>query len=212
MLSPFPLALVASLAVLQATVSALPTSDAPTCGIKCFQKKVEEGDYLAPGAKGLHGLCSTPEFVQAYNNCIQDNCKEDYLESAYIFGVNVCTGKLTTSAAHGDSSSSRKLSTCRDGETCTSSAASTSAPTSALTDSAHPSECTCTETSHTAGATQVYVGAVPTGSSNASSITSDSPTSASIQPQATPSSTSSANTLSIGIGSAIVALLVAVLA
>lgn len=87
MLSPFPLALVASLAVLQATVSALPTSDAPTCGIKCFQKKVEEGDYLAPGAKGLHGLCSTPEFVQAYNNCIQDNVSPSR-SYAYLFGAD----------------------------------------------------------------------------------------------------------------------------
>jgi len=81
MLSSLPFALVGSLLLFQSTVSALPTSEAPTCAIKCFQKKVQEGDYLAPGAKGLKGLCADSHFVAAYNTCINDNVSKHSLES-----------------------------------------------------------------------------------------------------------------------------------
>ncbi|GAA5946303.1 hypothetical protein JCM3765_000190 [Sporobolomyces pararoseus] len=209
MLSPLPLvvSIVASFAFHQSTtVSALPTSEAPTCAIKCFQKKIEEADYIAPGAKGLRGLCKTPNWVKAYNNCIDDNCKEDYVEAAYLFGVNVCTGKITTSAAHGDSSSSRKLSKCNDDQ-CS---ASTSA--SATLISSHPASCTCTESSHAPGATQVYVGSVPTSSSSANitSSATGSPTVATAS-IASPTTTSGATSLSIGVGALITAVLAAVL-
>ncbi|GAA5840718.1 hypothetical protein JCM3766R1_000521 [Sporobolomyces carnicolor] len=189
MLSPVPLvvSLVASFVLLgSSNVEALPTTEAPTCAIRCFQKKVEEGDYLAPGAKGLKGLCQTPNWVKAYNNCLEDNCKEEYVEAAYLFGVNVCTGKITTSAAHGDSSSSRNLSKC-DGNEC--SASSTSAST--LTASTHSATCSCTETSHAPGATQVYVGSAVASSNSTSSGTDSSTTAtASIGSQASPTSVS----------------------
>ncbi|GAA6005179.1 hypothetical protein JCM11491_002606 [Sporobolomyces phaffii] len=213
MLSPLPLAVLASLALLQSTfVSALPTSEAPTCAIKCFQKKVEEGDYLAPGAKGLHGLCSMGNWVKAYNNCLEDNCKEEYLEAAYLFGVKACTGVLTTSASHGDSTSSKNLhKSC--GDDCSSSSSSTAAPTStsasSLTDSEHPASCTCTETSHSPGATQVYVGAAPSANVTSATETSSPTATASIQTQVSPTATSGATTLSVGIGSTFVAVLAA---
>ncbi|GAA5906381.1 uncharacterized protein JCM6883_005529 [Sporobolomyces salmoneus] len=204
MLSPVPLvlSLVAS-SLFFATVQALPTSEAPTCAIKCFQKKVEEGEYLAPGAEGLHGLCSRPNWVKAYNNCLDDNCKPEYVESAYLFGVNVCTGKITTSAAHGDTSSARKLSKCTEKD-CPSSTSSASS-TASLTGSDHPATCTCTETSHAPGATQAYVGVA----ANVTSSMTQSTASASIQSQAAPTATSGASTLSIGFAASAFAVLAA---
>ncbi|GAA5933857.1 uncharacterized protein JCM15063_000491 [Sporobolomyces koalae] len=184
MLVLLPLALTGAFALLHTTVLALPTSEAPTCAIRCFQKKVEEGDYLAPGAKGLHGLCSTPEWVKAYNNCIEDNCKESFFEEAYLFGVNVCTGQYPTSVYKGDTSSARKLSTSCQGD-CPSSSSSASA---SATLSSHVSACTCTETSHSPDATQILVG-TSVSSSQPASITSSVPSTATASAQMQPSAT-----------------------
>ncbi|GAA6063965.1 hypothetical protein JCM10212_004813 [Sporobolomyces blumeae] len=69
-----PLALAAS-ALFSTTASALPASVAPKCAVLCFEKKIDEADYLAPGVgrDNLRGLCETTTFVAAYNTCLEDN-------------------------------------------------------------------------------------------------------------------------------------------
>lgn len=66
----FPLVALLPLASAQ-----LPAS-APHCVATCLQAKINEAGSLAPGVQptDVAGLCATSAFVEAYDNCLSENC------------------------------------------------------------------------------------------------------------------------------------------
>lgn len=73
----FRLSLPVLLALLPATLAQLPSS-APECVARCFQAKINEAGQLAPNVQSgnLAGLCQTPAFINAWDQCLADNCVE----------------------------------------------------------------------------------------------------------------------------------------
>lgn len=62
-------------AVIPITNAQLPSS-APRCALNCFQIKIAEAPFLAPGVatSDLAGLCATPTWFRAYQVCMEQNC------------------------------------------------------------------------------------------------------------------------------------------
>jgi hypothetical protein len=62
-------------AVIPLTQAQLPAS-APRCALNCFQIKIAEAPFLAPGVANsdIAGLCATSTWFRAYQVCMQQNC------------------------------------------------------------------------------------------------------------------------------------------
>ncbi|GAA5895895.1 hypothetical protein JCM6882_001405 [Rhodosporidiobolus microsporus] len=89
-----------------AAAQSLP-SGAPQCVINCFQTKLSEADYLAPGvgADNIAGLCATETFVAAYRTCLSDHCSGDDQTTGQALAQQICNvGSATASAASSASS------------------------------------------------------------------------------------------------------------
>lgn len=73
------------LALLPLASAQLPAS-APHCVATCLQAKINEASSLAPGVQptDLAGLCATSAFVEAYNNCLSDNCVSVGPSSSFV--------------------------------------------------------------------------------------------------------------------------------
>ncbi len=69
------IALFPFLALLPLASAQLPAS-APHCVATCLRAKINEAGSLAPGVQpsDIAALCATPAFVEAYDNCLSENC------------------------------------------------------------------------------------------------------------------------------------------
>ncbi|KAK4705283.1 hypothetical protein P7C70_g922, partial [Phenoliferia sp. Uapishka_3] len=63
-----------TLVVLAAVANAQIPASAPACVSSCFAIKISEATSLAPGATSIPGYCKSANFVQAFANCLSDNC------------------------------------------------------------------------------------------------------------------------------------------
>jgi hypothetical protein len=63
------------LALMPLASAQLPAS-APHCVATCLQAKINEAGSLAPRVQpsDIAGLCATSAFVEAYDNCLSENC------------------------------------------------------------------------------------------------------------------------------------------
>lgn len=50
--------------------------DLPSCVTTCYNAKLSEASWLVPGVGNadLAALCASGAFVQAFQNCLSDNC------------------------------------------------------------------------------------------------------------------------------------------
>ncbi|GAA5905512.1 CFEM domain-containing protein [Sporobolomyces salmoneus] len=104
----FTSVLIAAAALAAPAIAQTLPSNAPACAARCFTVKVTEAGTLAPGASDVAGYCQSPTFVQAYYNCLYDNCPlGDVATSVGLVG-QVCASQgaaVVTSGITGAASS-----------------------------------------------------------------------------------------------------------
>ncbi|KAL7336427.1 hypothetical protein BJY59DRAFT_41445 [Rhodotorula toruloides] len=131
----FRLSLPVLLALLPATFAQLPSS-APGCVARCFQAKINEAGQLAPNVQSgnLAGLCQTPAFVNAWDQCLADNCSDADRQTGQSLGQQVCNAAASSaSVAQSASSSAASLESSAASVAASASSAASSALASAST-------------------------------------------------------------------------------
>ncbi|KAM0749410.1 hypothetical protein T439DRAFT_49234 [Meredithblackwellia eburnea MCA 4105] len=79
----------------------LPAS-APACVTSCFSIKITEATALAPGATSIPGYCASANFVQAFANCLTDNCASSAdIATGIALGQQVCASSGAAIATTG---------------------------------------------------------------------------------------------------------------
>ncbi|KWU45069.1 hypothetical protein RHOSPDRAFT_33317 [Rhodotorula sp. JG-1b] len=159
------------LALLPLASAQLPAS-APHCVATCLQAKINEAGSLAPGVQpsDVAGLCATSAFVEAYDNCLSENCSSDEADTGRSLRKKLCAAASTSATLTG--SAATKLASASSSAESMASDATSEAEGSVFTTVATASPASGTSNSGASGSDSISSSVASITSSLASEVSS----------------------------------------